>query len=138
LSLLTYFVIKKWSFLLYRTTDESNKEKGKDSTSLKSIYIVTTLFTCNFIGIFCARSLHYQFYTWYFHQLPFLIWIIRDVIPIPIGIFILLGIEIVWNIYPSSFWSSLTLQILHIVLMWGVIASSNTAVPIVKAKKKKN
>jgi alpha-1,3-mannosyltransferase len=26
--------------------------------------IVTTMFVGNFIGIVCARSLHYQFYSW--------------------------------------------------------------------------
>lgn len=36
--------------------------------------IVATLFTSNFVGVCCARSLHYQFYVWYFHQLPFLLW----------------------------------------------------------------
>ena len=36
--------------------------------------IVMLLFTGNFIGIVFARSLHYQFYVWYFHSLPFLLW----------------------------------------------------------------
>jgi alpha-1,3-mannosyltransferase len=31
------------------------------------------LFTSNLIGITFARSLHYQFHSWYFHQIPFLL-----------------------------------------------------------------
>lgn len=31
------------------------------------------LFTSNLIGIICSRSLHYQFHSWYFHQIPFLL-----------------------------------------------------------------
>ncbi|XP_076952209.1 dol-P-Man:Man(5)GlcNAc(2)-PP-Dol alpha-1,3-mannosyltransferase-like [Bidens hawaiensis] len=48
----------------------------KTSTGVKIIkkeHIVTTMFTGNFIGIVCARSLHYQFYSWYFYSLPYFI-----------------------------------------------------------------
>ena len=44
--------------------------------------IITILFTCNLIGILCARSLHYQFYSWYAQQAPFLAWRTRYPFPI--------------------------------------------------------
>jgi alpha-1,3-mannosyltransferase len=44
--------------------------------------IITILFTCNLIGVLCARSLHYQFYSWYVQQVPFLAWRTRYPLPI--------------------------------------------------------
>jgi hypothetical protein len=35
---------------------------------------VTILFSSNLVGIVFARSLHYQFYAWYAHQIVFLAW----------------------------------------------------------------
>uniref|UniRef100_A0A1I7Y3U4 dolichyl-P-Man:Man5GlcNAc2-PP-dolichol alpha-1,3-mannosyltransferase n=1 Tax=Steinernema glaseri TaxID=37863 RepID=A0A1I7Y3U4_9BILA len=89
------------------------------------------LFTSNLIGIAFARSLHYQFYSWYFHSLPFILFInmyrMEDaygkkdgegltVIPwkgIAIRVAILLGIEYCWNTYPSTVLSSTLLHIFH-------------------------
>jgi len=35
---------------------------------------VTVFFTSNLLGILCARSLHYQFYVWFYHSLVWLLW----------------------------------------------------------------
>ncbi|GAV09041.1 hypothetical protein RvY_18642 [Ramazzottius varieornatus] len=70
-----------------------------------------TLFSCNLIGIACSRSLHYQFYVWYFHTLHFLLWILPMQNAARI---LLLGmIEYSWNTYPSTSLSSWVLLLAH-------------------------
>lgn len=79
---------------------------------------VLPIFLANFIGVMCSRSLHYQFYVWYFHSLPYLLWftdytnILR---------FLLMGlIELAWNTYPSTIWSSILLHVCHVILLFGI------------------
>lgn len=31
-------------------------------------------FACNFVGVACLRTMHFQFLVWYFHSVPFLAW----------------------------------------------------------------
>ncbi|KAI5082988.1 hypothetical protein GOP47_0002731 [Adiantum capillus-veneris] len=72
---------------------------------LEPRHVTTVLFTGNFIGISCARSLHYQFYSWYFYSLPYLLW--RTPFPTFFRLIIFAVIEACWNIFPSNKTSSL-------------------------------
>lgn len=79
---------------------------------------ILPLFLANFIGIICSRSLHYQFYVWYFHSLPYLIWFTDYTNLLR---FLLMGlIELAWNTYPSTVWSSLLLHGCHVALLFGI------------------
>ncbi|XP_009881693.1 PREDICTED: dol-P-Man:Man(5)GlcNAc(2)-PP-Dol alpha-1,3-mannosyltransferase [Charadrius vociferus] len=76
--------------------------------------IVFVLFSSNFLGVCCSRSLHYQFYVWYFHTLPYLLWCTPTAKLTHMPKVLLLGvIELCWNTYPSTVCSSLSLHICH-------------------------
>ncbi|PWA48797.1 asparagine-linked glycosylation 3 [Artemisia annua] len=97
--------------------DKSNKSSS-GLKLLKSEHIVTTMFTGNFIGIVCARSLHYQFYSWYFCSLPYLLW--RTPYPTMVRLLLFAGVEICWNIFPSTVYSSITLLTIHVIILCGL------------------
>ncbi|XP_026471452.1 lethal(2)neighbour of tid protein 2-like [Ctenocephalides felis] len=76
------------------------------------------IFLCNFIGVACSRSLHYQFYVWYFHSLPHLLWCTSY--SIKVRLLILALIEYSWNTYPSTDLSSCVLHLCHVAVIWGI------------------
>jgi hypothetical protein len=87
-------------------------------------YIVYLLWACNFVGIVFSRTLHYQFYTWYFHSLPFLLW--RDGIgtPWPLKLLAVAAIEYAFNVGDAAGAgtpaSSAILQAAHWFILVGV------------------
>lgn len=80
---------------------------------------ILTLFIANFIGVACSRSLHYQFYVWYYHSLPMLLWATRY--SVMVKILILGCIEYSWNEFPSTNFSSLLLHANHLAIFIGII-----------------
>ncbi len=84
-------------------------------------FICFAILTSNMIGIIFARSLHYQFYSWYFHSLPLLLF--QTHLPLLMSGIIILCIEVSFNIYPAQWWSSLLLQICHIAIFASLLTS---------------
>ncbi|KAG9510546.1 Dol-P-Man:Man(5)GlcNAc(2)-PP-Dol alpha-1,3-mannosyltransferase [Fragariocoptes setiger] len=81
---------------------------------------MTTLAVVNFFGIACSRSLHYQFYVWYYHMLPLLLWSTN--LTGPQKLLVMGLIELSWNTYPSTMVSSLILQSCHLCILIGLFA----------------
>jgi alpha-1,3-mannosyltransferase len=77
--------------------------------------LLLPMFMANFIGIAVSRSLHYQFYIWYYHQLSYLLWCTS--LPVQGKLLILGLIELCWNTFPSTDWSSATLHGCHFVIL---------------------
>ena len=68
------------------STDNTTWLQGKQRVAAQKLrpdHILLVLFSGNFIGILCARTLHFQFYSWYFHTLPFLLWQVSNTLPNP-------------------------------------------------------
>ncbi|KAM6558395.1 hypothetical protein CsatA_027634 [Cannabis sativa] len=100
------------------STSKNSNDGHRSLKVLKAEHIVTTMFVGNFIGIICARSLHYQFYSWYFYSIPYLLWKTRY--PTLLRVLLFIGIEFCWNVYPSNAYSSALLLCLHLVILFGL------------------
>merc|ERR1719430_234515 len=85
--------------------------------------LLIPLYTCNFVGVMFARSLHYQFYIWYYHQLQLLIFATRMKEMVKLTVLGL--IELCWNIYPSTNESSAVLNICHLFMLYHLAVAPN-------------
>lgn len=111
-------------------TDQEKKTVNQNqflflNKPLSPIYITTTLFVSNYIGICFARSIHYQFYCWYFHSIPYLLWY-SDIsstasgiggYPILFRLIIVVVIELAYLTFPATPISSLALQMAHFAVL---------------------
>jgi alpha-1,3-mannosyltransferase len=108
--------------LLARNWLEASKQQigkrifWKKSTKPSPNYIASTLFVSNFVGIVFARTLHYQFYAWYFHSLPYLMWSC-GVYPVILRLGLIGMIESSFLAFPSTPMSSALLQLGHLSIL---------------------
>jgi len=100
---------------------------------LSSDAIVTIMFYSNFIGICFCRSLHYQFYVWYYHMLIHLFWSTKS--PSIVNLIFLVLIEFSWNTYPSTMISSSILHLSHLYLLIQLIISLKFELNTKKTKR---
>ncbi|XP_030027036.2 lethal(2)neighbour of tid protein 2 [Manduca sexta] len=125
--------------ILKKSSTKGNKvakktEEIKEQTNysinfdILSQLFILPMFVVNFIGVVCARSLHYQFYSWYFHSLPYLLW--SNNFSVIVRFLILALIEMCWNTYPSTNFTSALLHICHIVILVGVYKKMRTELKV--------
>jgi len=110
LGLLMWFIQTRWlkasgrNILEFIRSPIFNEPSGQEKRSMSQKtdprYMLITLFTCNMIGMLCARSLHYQFYSWMEWTTPFLLWSsgLGPFFVFPVW----LAQEYAWNVYPST------------------------------------
>eukprot|EP00834_Sanchytrium_tribonematis_P000605 NODE_11_length_54881_cov_1.430718.p18 type:complete len:384 gc:universal NODE_11_length_54881_cov_1.430718:39559-38408(-) len=89
--------------------------------------IIFALFSSNFVGILFARSLHFQFYSWYYHTIPYLLWNCsftnKKYGNLFIRMVLFFTIEYCWNVFPSNQQSSSLLLYSHLTLLLFIIAT---------------
>ncbi|GAA5935597.1 dolichyl-P-Man:Man(5)GlcNAc(2)-PP-dolichol alpha-1,3-mannosyltransferase [Sporobolomyces koalae] len=88
-------------------------------TQLTQSRTITIFFTTNLIGILMARSLHYQFYIWFYHSIVWLLWDTWDGLGIEVlqKLVFLSLIEYGFNTYPSTVNGSLGLVLSLLILL---------------------
>jgi alpha-1,3-mannosyltransferase len=117
-----------WSYVVYRILKVP-------VNAFTPNHCINLCFSCNFIGVAFARTLHYQFYSWYFFSIPALC--IFAALPRPrilnvplpfLEAATLAAIEYAFNIYPATPLSSLVLQAGHAILLCGLFKQYNNHV----------
>lgn len=81
--------------------------------------VLYVLYTSQFVGVVFSRTLHYQFYSWYFWTLPGLVHWAK--LPGGFGWLLIIIIELAFNSFPSTAVSSLALQFAHVILLVGLL-----------------
>ena len=104
-------------------------------------YVIYTMFVSNFVGIAFARTLHYQFYCWYYLSLPMMhcmtigstAKILQASLHVATSILAIFSIEAVFNVFPATWLSSMVLQLSHAFLLIKIFV---TSVPTILLEEK--
>ena len=122
--------------------------KSRGNLRLSAEYIVYTMFVTNYIGIAFARTLHYQFYCWYFYSLPMLHGLSsiptarptstpRTLLHLLLSVTAIVGAEFAFNVFPATAQSSMVLQISHLFLLGKILTSIVPTIELYDERKRK-
>ncbi|CAD5209682.1 unnamed protein product [Bursaphelenchus okinawaensis] len=89
--------------------------------------VLFSLFSANLVGLTFARSIHFQFYSWFYHSLVYLVFTsynFEPIIPTFQGFnrqllvwatfaIYLISVEVVFNVYPPQPWGSFILMLIR-------------------------
>eukprot|EP00009_Paramoeba_aestuarina_P008513 CAMPEP_0201518120 /NCGR_PEP_ID=MMETSP0161_2-20130828/9037_1 /ASSEMBLY_ACC=CAM_ASM_000251 /TAXON_ID=180227 /ORGANISM="Neoparamoeba aestuarina, Strain SoJaBio B1-5/56/2" /LENGTH=351 /DNA_ID=CAMNT_0047915797 /DNA_START=99 /DNA_END=1154 /DNA_ORIENTATION=+ len=122
-SILLVCTLVTWAIVAYYWINQKGKGKKllRGNVTLSSYDIVTLMFVFNFVGVVFARTLHYQFYVWFFHQLPFLL-LIGDRPMYQRGLMFFL-IDVCFTVYPATQVTSVVLMICFGILLNDILTS---------------
>jgi alpha-1,3-mannosyltransferase len=101
---------------------QSSLRKTVQRDTTRTEFLVLTMFASNFIGIVFCRSLHFQFYCWYYHAVPFLLFQ-NERVPVLGKLMLFAGLEFTWSYCldpvegTSTPLSSIVLQITHALML---------------------
>ncbi|KAF0685984.1 Aste57867_22187 [Aphanomyces stellatus] len=95
----------------------------RDKMPIRAERIVTSMFAVNFIGICFARTLHYQFYAWYFPTLAYLLW--KTNMPMIFKAKVIIICEYAFNTFPATDVSSTVLHLSHFMLLASLFTASD-------------
>lgn len=71
-----------WASLLFEASPWDGADAEDAQSTHDARFVAAAFVVANFAGVVFARSLHYQFYVWYFQTLPFLLFF-ADIGPLP-------------------------------------------------------
>ncbi|KAI9679448.1 MAG: dolichyl-P-Man:Man(5)GlcNAc(2)-PP-dolichol alpha-1,3-mannosyltransferase [Caeruleum heppii] len=127
LALLSLFVASRWILPSAGSLPTLTRNALRRSSAayermilaeLSPNFILTAILTSNAIGMLCARSLHYQFYSWLAWGTPFLLW--RTGLH-PVLQYLLWAMqEWAWIVYPSTNASSIIVVLSLLLVVTGV------------------
>jgi alpha-1,3-mannosyltransferase len=98
--------------------------RHRDYTRARSVCL--TLFESNLIGVILSRTMHYQFYSWFFHQLPYVLFFSCSAAPKSVHFVIIALVDYAFTVYPSSALSGALLMVSLCFTLVAILSSSES------------